>query len=109
MKYIYIAGPYTKGDVVKNVHAAIIAAENLIERGYIPYVPHLTHFWHFAIHHNIEFWYKYDLAWLAKCDALLRLPGESHGADEEIRFAKDHNIKVYYDIVKIPNVEEEMI
>jgi len=85
---IYIAGPYTRGDVAENVHNAIMAAEEIVKLGHIPYIPHLTHFWHLMAQHDIDFWYEYDLVWLTFCDALVRLPGDSHGADEEVETAE---------------------
>jgi hypothetical protein len=33
---------------------------------------------------------------LMKCDAVLRLPGESKGADEDVRIANARGLKVYY-------------
>lgn len=97
-KYVYIAGPYTKGDVVKNVRRVVLVADRLRDVGFVPFVPHLTFVWHLVSPHEIDFWYQYDLAWLEKCDCLLRLEGESSGADNEVRFAEEHNIPVYYDV-----------
>ena len=84
MKYIYVAGPYTNGDPVLNVRKAIEAAEQLRELGYVPFIPHLTHLWHLISPHEYEYWIEYDKEWLEKCDALLRLPGISKGADDEV-------------------------
>ena len=33
---------------------------------------------------------------LTKCDAVLRIPGTSKGADEDVRIAKERGLKVYY-------------
>jgi len=33
---------------------------------------------------------------LTKCDAVLRLPGESKGADQDIKIAKERGLKVFY-------------
>ena len=96
MKYVYIAGPYTHDDPVLNTSNVIDVAEDLAKFGYIPYAPHLTMFWHFLYPHDIEFWYEYDLAWLLKCDCVLRIDGDSHGADNEVEFAKTHDIPVFY-------------
>src|SRR3989304_3723636 len=98
--FIYVAGPYTDGDPVINVRRAIIVAEDLINLGFIPFVPHLTHLWHLINPHEIAYWYKYDNAWLLKCDAILRLPGDSKGADEECRLAEKNNIPVF------PSIED---
>ena len=43
---IYIAGPYTNGDVAVNVRTAYEAANQLADLGFAPFVPHATHFWH---------------------------------------------------------------
>jgi hypothetical protein len=41
---------------------------------------------------------------LLKCDAVLRLPGESKGADEDVRLAKELGLKVFYRFDDIPAV-----
>jgi len=33
---------------------------------------------------------------LTKCDAVLRVPGASKGADEDVRIAQERGLKVYY-------------
>lgn len=87
MKKVYIAGPYTKGDVSVNVRNAILAADAVREMGFTPFIPHLTHFWHVLTPHEYTFWLQYDLEWLRCCNYLIRLPGESNGADKEVREA----------------------
>jgi hypothetical protein len=42
------------------------------------------------------------LAWLAKCDAVLRITGESPGADREVKEAMRLNIPVYLGIDQLP-------
>jgi hypothetical protein len=98
MRYIYVAGPYSKDDVAQNVRNAIGAAEALVWWGLVPFVPHLTHLWHLMCPHKIDFWYKYDLEWLARCDCLLRLPGESTGADAEVVEAQRLGLPVFYSV-----------
>ncbi|MFI5154213.1 MAG: hypothetical protein ACHQET_12815 [Chitinophagales bacterium] len=39
---------------------------------------------------------------LTKCDAVLRLSGESKGADEDVRIAKEMGLKIYYKLEEIP-------
>jgi hypothetical protein len=41
------------------------------------------------------------------CDAILRLPGESKGADNDVRLAKERGIPVYYHIDEIPRYESQ--
>ena len=95
---VYIAGPYSKGDVAINVRNAFAAADTLADLGFAPFVPHSTHFWHMMFPRPYDFWLKLDKQFLPCCDALLRLPGESHGSDTEVEFAKQLNIPVFYQI-----------
>jgi hypothetical protein len=100
---IYVAGPYTRGDVCLNVRAAVHAADQLLTLGYAPLVPHLTHLWHTISPHDYEEWLTLDLAWLAVCDAVLRLPGDSPGADRECAEAVRLGIPVYHDLETLKN------
>lgn len=95
---VYIAGPYTKGDVAQNVAEACKAADRLMNHGFSPYVPHLTHFQHMLFPRSYNEWIEHDLVWLRQCNVLLRLPGESPGADLEVQTAKELGIPVIYDI-----------
>jgi len=95
---VYIAAPYTNGDVAINVRKAITAGEAVSQMGLIPYIPHLTHFWHLIHPHEAEFWYEYDLHWLECCDCLLRLPGKSVGADTETQRMINQGKKVFLDL-----------
>lgn len=40
--FIYIAGPYTKGDVAQNVRNAIYTANSVRAVGHTPFVPHFS-------------------------------------------------------------------
>lgn len=92
--YVYIAGPYSKGDVAQNVRTAVIWAEHVKCLGFQVFVPHLCHLWHLISPHSYLFWMDHDLAWLKKCDILLRMPGDSEGADREVAAAKALGIPV---------------
>jgi hypothetical protein len=100
-KFVYIACPYTKGDVAVNVHNALKVADQLVELGFIPYVPIWTHFWHLVSPHPYEFWTEMDLEFVKKCDCILRIPGESKGADNEMAFAQSLNMPVYYSVEEL--------
>ncbi len=39
---------------------------------------------------------------ITRCDALLRLPGVSKGADEDLRLAKEYGIAVYTSLSEVP-------
>lgn len=94
-KLVYVAAPYTTPDPVENTHRTISTVNAIIDEGVVtPVVPHLTLLWHLVSPRPVEFWYAYDLAILARCDALLRLPGPSTGADKEIAFAEGQEIPI---------------
>jgi hypothetical protein len=40
---------------------------------------------------------------LEKCDAILRIPGESKGADNDVQIAIERGLKVYYNLDEIPD------
>ncbi|MBO1751031.1 DUF4406 domain-containing protein [Actinotalea sp. BY-33] len=42
---------------------------------------------------------------LAHCDAVLRLPGESRGADQDVAIATERGLPVYYRLEDVPGVE----
>jgi nucleoside 2-deoxyribosyltransferase len=98
MKRVYVAGPYSRGDVAANVRRAYEAAATLADGGFAPFVPHHTYFWHLLFPRPYEEWLKLDLAFLACCDAVLRLPGDSPGADVEVREATTLGIPVFEQI-----------
>lgn len=101
MKKVYIASPYTKGDIAVNVKTQIDCADILISLGFAPFVPLLAHFQHLIHPRPYNDWVLLDLEWVSSCDALLRLPGESKGADREVLVAKSLNIPVYYSIEEL--------
>lgn len=99
--FIYVAGPYTKGDVAVNVKNAVMVGNNLRSLGFTPFIPHLTHFWHLIQPHDIDYWYAYDMEWLEKCDALFRIKGESTGADLEESVAYEIGTPIFYSFEEI--------
>lgn len=100
---VYIACPYTKGDVAVNVKRSMDAFDALLELGYTPFNPLFTHFQHMAHPRPYNQWLELDMDWLYACDCILRLDGESHGADEEEKQAKEWNMKVFYSMDELNN------
>ena len=92
---VYIAGPYTNGDVVVNVRNAIIAGNILVTDGHLPFIPHLFHLWHMVTPQDYAYWTKMDMEWIEVCEVLIRLPGESSGSDAEVEKAKKLGIPVF--------------
>lgn len=95
MKHLYIAGPYTKPDPIVNTNAALRVGMALYERElWVPHCPHLTLLWHMVCPKAIGVWYSLDMEHLSRCDAFVRLPGESHGADGEERHAREIGLQM---------------
>lgn len=92
---IYIAGPYSVGDVAQNVARALAMADWLAREGCAPFCPHLSHFFHLLHPHPWHFWIEQDLEWLRCCHALVRLPGESQGAEVEVVQARALGLPVF--------------
>ena len=101
MKKIYLASPYTIGNKKKNVKRQLDAANELMDLNYVPYVPLLSHFQHIVHPRPDTDWLHIGKAWVQVCHAVLRLPGESKGADAEVEVAKDCGIPVFYSIEEL--------
>ena len=93
---VYIAGPYTSGDTVLNTRAAMNAWLELWAAGFVPICPHWTMFQHLLTPLPKQDWLEYDSYILAICGAVLRLEGESEGADQEVEFATHNGIPVFF-------------
>ncbi len=89
---VYIAGPMTNGgrgyDMGK-IHEAIRAYCQLIRRGFVPHCPQLTVFADFLEPGGVPYdeWLELDMCYIDDCDVLLRLDGDSKGADRECAYA----------------------
>lgn len=84
---VYIASPYTHGDTATNVRRQIDTAACLMAHGFAYHAPLLSHFVHQHHPQPYELWLMHDIEWLECCDALIRLPGFSRGADRELTLA----------------------
>lgn len=102
IRRVYIAAPYSKGIPDETMVRVIDAAELLTKMGVIPFIPHtMTFLWAVRYQHDVQFWYQFDLEWLDVCDALVRLPGESRGADQEVAYAKGRGMPVFYSVLEL--------
>lgn len=100
LKRIYVAGPYS-ANPEECTYKAMAAADQLLRLGFASFLPHLTLWWEPRYPRHYETWMAWDFAWLAQCEALLRLPGHSPGADREVVFATEHGIPVYASIADL--------
>jgi hypothetical protein len=93
-KRIYISGPITKGNRSVSFFQAAEAQRRLMENGYAVLNPMLSIMHPDGNNIPYEDWIESDLAYVAVSDFVLRLPGESKGADIETKFAREHGIEV---------------
>lgn len=118
MKRIYIAGPISKGNLLHNIQQASEAFFTLMKAGCAPYCPHWSVFggiqyrgmWFRPpeeVHARAELlprdtthegWVALCLEWVKVSDAVLRLPGESVGADQEVAYAEAMKIPVFTEV-----------
>ena len=70
-------------------------ADELADLGFAPYIPHSTHFWHLLFPRPYEFWLELDNQFFPHCNALIRIPGASDGADKEVAYAQSLGIPVF--------------
>ncbi|MGW8256005.1 MAG: DUF7768 domain-containing protein [Thermoguttaceae bacterium] len=101
-KRIYISGPLTSsGNVLENLDRAMHAARLLIENGFAPFCPHLTYHVDPGETYSHDLWMEIELPWVAVADAVLRLPGESLGADIECARASELDIPIFDSVVAL--------
>jgi hypothetical protein len=113
---VYIAGPIRKGDIWANVAQADRATFALMSAGIGVINPMLSCWagagmmWagepHPLAHGPFRFlgadsWLSRGLEIVGRCDAVLRLPGESYGADAEVAHAKALGIRVFDDVAEL--------
>ena len=94
MSIIYIAGPYTKGDVALNVAKAIEVGMHYNDKGDYAVIPHLTHFTHMMHPRPYKYWITLDNLIIPKCDKLVRIAGDSPGADDEVKLAEASGLEI---------------
>lgn len=95
---VYIASPYTNGDVAVNVKLQLDVAEQLITLGFAPFAPLYYHFQHMAHPRPYTDWMTLCLEWLPVCNCVLRLGGKSPGAEQEVSVAEQIGLPVFYSI-----------
>ena len=116
---ILIAGPYRSGTnddpqlIQKNLDKLEAMALPIFRKGHVPMIGE----WVALPLLNLagskrpgdkvwnEIQYPVAHRLLEKCDAVLRISGESKGADMDIEVAKKKGLKIYYHLDEIPNEE----
>ena len=92
---LYVAAPYTLPEPVHNLHGVCRVAMEIYERTvWCPIVPHLSLVWQAVTPRGYDHWIEYDLHIMRQCQAVVRLPGHSPGADGEVEEAKRLGIRI---------------
>jgi len=81
---IYVAGPYTYGDVENNVRKNLLVGSAFVDAGFEAYCPLLNHYQHVLKPRTHDEWVDHDIEWMGACDCLYRTRGRSLGADDEM-------------------------
>lgn len=116
---ILIAGPYRSGTnddpvlIQKNLDNLEAMALPIFKKGHVPMIGEWVALPLLelagskkpgdAIWDEIQYPVAHRL--LHKCDAVLRIQGESKGADNDVKIAKELGLKIYFHIDEIPNAE----
>jgi hypothetical protein len=113
---ILVAGPYRSGTnddpalIAENLHRLESFALSVYEAGHIPMIgewvalPIMKQAGSTSLGDSIAGQYLYPVAsrLLERCDAVLRIEGQSKGADEDVRLARERGLPVYFRIEDVP-------
>lgn len=90
---VYVAGPIT-GNPFGCVRQATDAFDHLRLYELVPFLPQLSVLHEMVAPRTYEDWLAYDMAMLEHCHGLVRLGGDSPGADREVAAAHDAGMPV---------------
>lgn len=113
---ILVAGPYRSGTnddpalMAENLRRLESVTLDLFRAGHVPMIGEWVAL---PLLRLAGGQYPGDAAWqeilypvanrlITRCDAVLRLPGESKGADEDVRLAKELGLAVYHQLADVP-------
>jgi hypothetical protein len=116
--FILVSGPYRSGTsenlvlVRANLRRLEDAALKLFWAGHVPFLSEWVALPLLKVagskkpddHRCNEIMHPVAARLILTCDAVLRLPGESKGADGDVRIAKQNNIPVYYELADLLNL-----
>jgi hypothetical protein len=104
-RFVYVAGPFSDNPMHR-ANETIKIADQIVAAGHVPFVPHLYLLWDVASPHSYEYWMELCLAWVGRCDVLLRLHGASKGADREALHARNLAKPVVYSIEELSRLAD---
>jgi hypothetical protein len=101
---IYIASPYSSyADKQEAVNVQIDAFAALRDAGHQPIAPLLSHYVDQRHPASYARWMEWCKVMVSVCDLLVRLPGKSDGADDEVAEARLRGIPVVYGVESVVN------
>lgn len=117
---ILIAGPYRSGTndelakMAANLKALGAPSYTLFQAGHVPMIGEWVALpiWKTAGGAHVgdklyeEIFYPVAHRLLQLCEGVLRLPGASSGADNDVRIAKERGIPVWYNLNDVPGVAQ---
>lgn len=117
---ILIAGPYRSGTnddptlIRKNLDNLEAMALPIFRKGHVPIIGEWVALPLLNLAGSIkpgdDIWnqiqYPVAHALLGKCDAVLRISGESKGADQDVKIARERGLTVYFHLDEIPDAEQ---
>lgn len=120
MMLILIAGPYRSGTnndpklIEKNMKNLESVALPIFRKGHIPMIGEwvanplieLAGSKEVGDEVFVEIQYPTAHRLLTKCDAILRIKGESNGADQDVKIGKELGLNIYYDLDEIPDISD---
>ena len=115
---ILIAGPYRSGTndapdrMAANLHALEGYALPLYRAGHLPMIgewvalPIIRAAGSSCVGDPVYQEYLYPVACrlLERCDAVLRVPGESKGADQDVAIARGRGLRVFFKLEEVPGI-----
>lgn len=118
---VLIAGPYRSGTdddpdkMAQNLQRLEAVSYSIFQGGHLPMIGEWVALpiWRTAGGSEIgdelyeEIFYPTAHRLLERCNAVLRLEGQSAGADNDVRIAKERGLPVYYSIDDIPTYQPE--
>jgi hypothetical protein len=106
---LYISGPISAGGTLpiweqkEHVRFATEVAFSLIRKGFSVLCPHWSLLGEEHVHDRLRHdeWLANDFPWVEVCDAVYRIPGDSKGADAEVKHAESLKIPVFRDFISV--------
>lgn len=102
---VYISGPISSGGydaLYGNLKNGIVLWRELVRLGFAPYCPHMNDLGYIVTEPvTWEDALEVDEEWVDASEVMLRMPGESRGAEREEQFCYDKGIPVVFSVEEL--------